>query len=279
MKGRIIVALLVTQFLATGLFAQIQSVVSNENGSGKVDWNERVIISTGIGAPNPDLPESAQRPTAIRAAKMVAVRNAIETAKGMYLNSSTTVENFVTTSDVVTTSVSGFVKGFEQKGRTRYMSDGSVEITMEVPLDGIDGLGNQLYGDQLSEEPSRTSFEGEKAKEPVVFSGLIIDCRGHNVKPALSPKVLDESGREVYGSAYVSKEWAVKYGIVGYAKTIEDAAGFERVGENPGKIKAEEASGANSTDVVISKDDAASVRSASKNLKFLSECRVILVID
>lgn len=265
--------------IAVCAIAQIQPVVTGEDGDGSVNWETRTIISRGIGAPNPDLPEASQRPGAIRAAQMIALRNALETVKGIFLNSSTTVQNFMTTNDVVTARVSGFLKKFEQKGRERYMSDGSVEITMEIPLDGIGGINEVLLANTVSENPSVTKFEGKKAKKETVFTGLIIDCRGFKVKPALSPKVLDEDGKEIYGSAYVSKEWAVKYGIVGYAKTVDGAAKLDRVGKKPGKVKAIKASGENRTDVVISQDDAADIRSAAKNLKFLSQCRVILVVD
>lgn len=264
---------------ALSLSAQIQQVVSGDNGEGQVDWADRYIVATGIGAPNPDLPQAAQRPGAERAARMAALRNALETVKGMHLNSSTTVQNFMTTNDVITTQVNGYVKGFEQEGRPKYMSDGTVEITMKIPLDGIGSVGDILYGESLGENPSITKFDGRKAKKASVFTGLIVDCKGLKIKPALSPKVLDESGKEVYGSAYVSREWAIKHGMVGYAKEVSAAAKLDRVGDTPGKIKALRASGDNNTDVVISNEDAASVRSAADNLKFLSECRVVFVLD
>ena len=41
----------------------------------------------------------------------------------------------------------------------------------------------------------------------------IIDAKGLNAKPAMSPKVVDENGQEVYGSAYVSREFAVQQGM------------------------------------------------------------------
>ncbi len=265
--------------IAVCAVAQIQPIVTGEDGDGSVNWETRTIVARGIGAPNPDLPKAAQRPGAIRAAQMIALRNALETVKGIYLNSSTTVQNFMTTNDVVTTQVNGYLKGFKQKGREKYMSDGSVEITMEIPIDGIGSVGELLLANTVGETPSVTKFEGKKAKKEQVFSGLIIDCRGLKIKPALSPKVLDEDGKEIYGSAYVSKEWAVKYGIVGYSKSVESAAKLDRVGDKPGKVKAVKVSGANNTDIVLSKDDAADIRSAAKNLKFLSQCRVILIID
>jgi hypothetical protein len=154
-----------------------------------------------------------------------------------------------------------------------------VEITVRIPLDGIGNLGDKLYGSSLGEKPSVTAFEGEKAKKSMIFTGLVIDCKGLNVKPALSPRVLDEQGREIYGSAYVTRDWAIKYGVVGYSKDVAAAAKLDRVGKTPGKVKALKASGANSTDIVIADKDAADVRSAAENLKFLSECRVVFVVD
>jgi hypothetical protein len=277
--ARVAAVAIAASLFASQVLAQIQPIVKGDDGKGAVDWSERSITATGIAAPNPDLPEAAQRAGAIRAATIIALRNALETVKGMYLNSSTTVANFMTTKDEISTSVSGYIQGFEQQGRTKYMSDGSVEVTLLIPIDGIGNLGDELYTPIVGKKPSVTKFEGEKADNSVIFTGLVIDCKGLNLKPALSPKIVDEEGREVYGSAYVTREWAIKHGIVGYAKEVDAAAKLGRVGDNPGKIKALKAKGENSTDVVISNDDAASVRSAADNLKFLSECRVVLVID
>jgi len=258
--------------------AQIKAVTPEQTKGDGVNWETRTITAVGIGAPNLNAPQAAQRPGALRAAQMVALRNALEIAKGIFLNSTSTVEDYISTSDVITTEVNGYIKGYQQKGRERYMSDGSVELTMEIPLDGIGGMTEMLLGSTLSDQPAATE-KGKPGKNDKVFSGLIINCQGLNLKPALSPKVLDEDGREIYGSALVSKEWAVKYGIVGYARSVQDAAKLERVGKTPGEIKALKASGKNSTDIVISNDDAREVRAAAKNLKFLSECRVLFVVD
>jgi hypothetical protein len=268
-----------SMLVACQAMAQMQAVVTDEQGKGGVDWESRTIVATGIGAPNPELPEAAQRPGALRAAQQIALRNALETVKGIYLTSSTTVRNFMTENDVVNSSVSGLVKGFEQQGREKYMSDGSVEITMKIPLDGIGGLGDKLLGTSVGDKPSVTAFEGTAAPKATVFTGLIVDCKGLKIKPALSPRLVDEDGKEIYGSAYVSREWAIKYGMVGYAKEVAAAAKLDRVGKSAGKIKGMKAFGDNSTDVQISNKDAASVRSAADNLKFLSECRVVFVID
>ena len=45
-------------FISQG-FAQIQPVISDAQGQGGIDWGNRFIEATGIGAPNPDLPQAA----------------------------------------------------------------------------------------------------------------------------------------------------------------------------------------------------------------------------
>ena len=295
------------------LYGQVQSVVDT---AGNVDWGKRTITVKGIGAPNPEMPEAAQRPAAVRAAQIMALRNALETIKGIQISSETTIENFMVTDEYATTSIDGFVKGFKFEPNPHYMSDGSVEISVTVPLDGPKGLGNALYGkgDSIvsdkpavtkmpepsmekpaviaTPEPATTPSTAEPAVKdkpaatpaapvkPQVFTGLIIDAKGLDIKPAMAPKVFDEAGNEVYGSLYVSREFAVKYGMSGYSKSVENAAkSVDRVGKTPAKFKAINASGANKCDVVLANADADIIRSSAKNLKFLQECRVIIVVD
>lgn len=275
-----------TAVLAVGLFsfslsfAQIKPAVSTSPGSGDIDWSTRYVIVTGIGAPNPDWPKASQRASAIRAAQVYALRNALEKIKSIYITSTTSAEFAMLNSDALESRVNGYLKGFDQVGEPKYYDDGSVEVVMKIPMDGYGGITDIMIGGSIPETPSIPSYNNSNSSKGIIFTGLIVDCKGLNIKPALSPKILDESGREVYGSAYVSREWAIKNGITGYAKDINNATKLvDRIGNNPGKIKALKSSGDNRTDIVISDSDATDLRIASSNLKFLSECRVIFVID
>ena len=111
-----------------------------------------------------------------------------------------------------------------------------------------------------------------------VYTGLIFDAKSLSFIPSASVKILDEDGREVYGSAYVSKEWAEKEGIVGYAKSLEDAKANQRVSGNPLIIKATKCTGPNSKDLVISNEDARKIRDLSKNINFLDKAKVMVVV-
>ncbi len=89
-----------------------------------------------------------------------------------------------------------------------------------------------------------------------VVTGLIIDAKDLSFIPSASPKILDEDGREIYGSGYMEKEWVEKQGIVGYARSLPEAQSNPRVAGNPLVVKAVRVIGANSRDLVLSYEDA-----------------------
>ncbi len=95
----------------------------------------------------------------------------------------------------------------------------------------------------------------------------------------MAPKILDEAGNEVYGTGYVSREYAVQIGVVGYEKDLNRAKTNERVTDNPLVVKAVKASGTNKNDIVISNADAQNVVGAAKNLNFMENCKVMVILD
>ena len=111
-----------------------------------------------------------------------------------------------------------------------------------------------------------------------VYTGLIFDAQSLTFTPSASVKILDEDGREVYGSAYVAKDWADKQGIVSYAKSLDQAKANPRVAGNPLVIKAIRVTGPNNKDLVISNDDARRVRDLAKHLNFLDAAKVVIIV-
>ena len=281
-----------------------QGYVQPVGSTGNVDWTQQVVRCTGIGAPNPNLPMAAQRSGAERAAKLDALRNLLETIQGVNLTSETTVQNAMLVSDVISTRVEGALKGFRVVDK-RYMSTGDVEVDVEVPMTGVifDALlpqafggGALLTGGQLfcptcgqpwpagkSIPQGATLIQGDvggtSATSGGVFTGLVIDARGLNIRPAMAPKVLDENGEEIYGSKYVSREYAVDIGMVGYEKDIGRARMNERVADNPLVVNGIKASGPNKTDIVIGSAEASKIHNAATNMNFLQHCKVMFILD
>ncbi len=255
---------------------------------GKIDWERGVVSAVGIGAPNLNMPNAAaQRAGAVRAAKLSALRELGETVKGMYISGETKVENFMVTNDEITGQFEGILRAFRQVGPPEYFDDGSVQVTVELSINGDLSalfLENEEFGE--TEEENTTSYDNlnEEAEEEIeelgegVYTGLIVDCRDINLRPALSPKILDESGNEIYGSAYVSREFAVQQGMMGYLKDIEKAKSLSRVGANPLVIRAQKAKGPNKVNIVISDKNAAKIKSLASKLNFLRECRVVAIV-
>jgi len=282
----IVVAVLI--LVATGAQAQlvgsVKDVIDPVGSTGKVDWTTGVITAVGIGAPPAQPANAAQaRAMAERAAQVVAYRNLLEAVKGVRVDSTTTVENFIVTSDVIKTQVNGIIQGATIMDK-KYMSDGAVEVTVGMKLTGA--LAEMLLPKTAPAAPGAPAATPTPGGAPTpgvaagqLYTGLIVDARGLGVRPAMAPKILNEDGKEVYGSAYINRDWAVREGMVGYLKDPAAAQANPRVTDKPLMVKAVKVSGEGRVDTVISNADAAALQSASQNLSMLEKCRVIILVD
>ncbi|MEA3415497.1 MAG: hypothetical protein U9R02_04960 [Thermodesulfobacteriota bacterium] len=272
--------------------AQWQDLVE-QMANGNINWTKGVVQAKGIGAPPERYYGKPQaRPMALRAAKLDAMRNLLEATKGVRINSTTTVKDYVVESDIIMSQVQGMVKG-AQVVHQEYMSDGTVEITMQMSLMG--GFAQLILPKEIKQVesirpippvhkeplPPIVKKPSAPAPKPVseVFTGMVIDARGINARPAMAPKIINENGEEVYGSAYVSREFAVQQGMSGYAKDLTAAQSNPRVTNSPLTVKGLRTEGHGRSDIVISNADASRLRSASEHLSFLKKCRVMIVVD
>lgn len=271
------IVVFVSAVLMVGAMVWAQGEVVQQFDQGSINWSTGKVVAVGIGAPPSKPANMAQaRAMARRAAITVARRNLLEISQGVQVDSMTLVKDFTVKSDIIRTSVQGVVRN-AQVIDTAYMSDGSVEVTMVM------SLGGEFANVILPPPPVGTEFPmpppGTEMPASQVFTGLVIDARGLGARPAMAPKIVDESGKEIYGSAMVNREFAVQQGMVGYAKDLSAAQGNNRVTDRPVTIKAVRTSGAAKCDVVISDSDAAKLTSAAENLSFLQKCRVMVVLD
>lgn len=243
-----------------------------------IDWERQVAISVGTGAPASWAQNAAQKNiSAERAARVDAARNLLELIKGVALTSDSTVSQSMVSNDAVNTSIQGELNSIRAVDKPKYFSDGSVQVRLEaslrqvIPADLYAGAPHEIGGPSAP-PPSTVSTSSS-------YTGLILDARGLGVNPAMSPKVYDPDGREVYGSAFVSRDFAISQGVVGYVKSVDQAQQTDRVKGNPAIVKAVEAKGANKADLVVSKDDAEKLRALSQSQTFMREARVMIVVD
>ncbi|UCH10141.1 MAG: LPP20 family lipoprotein [Fidelibacterota bacterium] len=273
-----------------GQWSATPGAVTEQNDFGMVDYSQRVITATGIGAVPANAPNvGAARANAIRAAKMDALRNLVEAVKAVRLTSETTVNNSMVANDVIRTRVDAMVRGAQQVGEVKYLSDASVEVTMAVPMSGImDVVLPATAPATTATTAGITPAQGESAAAPVgvapqvagqPITGLIVDTRGLGVKPSMSPRILATDGSVLYGPGKYPRDFAVTQGVVGYHKDIEAAKGDSRVAGNPLTIKGTSTSGTVATDVVISIGDAQQAAGFDGFAEAISNCRVMFILD
>jgi hypothetical protein len=147
---------------------------------------------------------------------------------------------------------------------------------MEVNLRG--GFAQLVLPKDIKPLDSITPVTMNKTSSPV-FTGLVVDAKGLGIRPVMVPRILDENNQEVYGSAFVSREYAVQNGMSGYARNLKEILDNQRVSDHPLVVKGLKTFEPGCSEIVISNADASKLRSASESLYFMKKCRVIIVID
>lgn len=275
---------------------KIQSQCTVNQSNGCIDWEKGIIYAAGMGVPNPNFKTQAQRTySAYEASKTVAMRNLLQMIEGINISSSRTVKAGMLESDTINTQISGKIRHVEEVGRPKTMNDGSVWVTMRMYLRDIVSIlmNNQQFAIQANEQIQQEAPQKQPSPvEPTennngiqyggqagtVYGGLIIDARGTGLVPAMSPKIFNTEGREIYGSAAVERDFVLRYGIAGYVKDIEKAATNKRMNGTPLYVKAGPNEG-KSSDLTISDADSALLQQLDTSQSFLREARVLIVID
>lgn len=129
MSRKSIAFLLLIVIVLTGCY-----VVPAKEATPGYQWSPVTIRATGAGVPPPRAVNPAQaRLMAERAAKVDALRNLLEQAYGVNISSASSVRDFVLQSDSIRARVDAYIRGAEVVDK-RYLSDGTVEVDMEVTL-------------------------------------------------------------------------------------------------------------------------------------------------
>ena len=266
--------------------------VEQIGNKGSVNWTDGYVEAVGIGAPpqrNIGTPQA--RPMALRAAQVDAYRNLLEVVNGVRVDSTTTVKDFTVESDIINTQVQGIVKGAKTM-KQEYLSDGTVEVTVRMPMAGnfaaviVPRILERRQAAPMPatpQAPAPAAPQAPAAASPAsggeVFTGLVVDARGIQARPAMSPRIIDEKGQEVYGSMNVEREYAVQQGMSGYARDLTAAQSNSRVTNSPVSVKGLKTEGAGRSDIVIANADAEKIRANGDNQSFLKKCRVMIVLD
>ena len=276
-----------------GILVAQDDFIGDVFDNGSVNYGDRTIQAIGIGfIPENVINAGQARRAAMRIAKQDALRQLIEIVNGVNVTSETTVSGAMF-DDVIKTQVQGAIRGARRLGEPKYLSDTSVEVTYEVKMADISRVllpmaekaptlkfedvtvGSASTTEMSSNQESNT----ESGPTSGGVTGIIIDGKGLGLRPAMSPRIVNQSGSVVYGPGHYSRDYAASNGVVGYAKSLEQAKADPRVQGNPLVIRGSSVSGSSAADLVVSNVDAGKIARADGSAGLLGNCRVMFVLD
>ena len=276
-----------------GILVAQDDFIGDVFDNGSVNYGDRTIQAIGIGfIPENVINAGQARRAAMRIAKQDALRQLIEIVNGVNVTSETTVSGAMF-DDVIKTQVQGAIRGARRVGDPKYLSDTSVEVTYEVKMADISRVllpmadkAPTLTFEDVSvggaATPGASSDQGSNTDSGPTsggVTGIIIDGKGLGLRPAMSPRIMNQSGSVVYGPGHYSRDYAASNGVVGYAKSLEQAKADPRVQGNPLVIRGSSVSGSSAADLVVSNVDAGKIARADGSAGLLGNCRVMFVLD
>jgi len=291
MKSRIIAVLLFSIiFVAPSLgYCAEGHPFIEQMEEGRINWAEGFVESKGIRAPlEKHSGKQNPNPKALRAAKQDAIHKILKIIQNIRIDSATAVKDLTAENGVIRSKVENMAREAREVEK-EYLSDGTVVVTMQMSLRG--GFAQLILPRDIKQVDSiKAIIAGRETVSPksavpsgnaviALYTGLVVDARGLGAKAAMSPKIFDENMHEVYGPAFVSREFAVQQGIGGYVTTLPAAQNIPRIAGTPLSVRGLRTNEPGGSNIIISNADASKLKSASEHLSFLKKCRVIIVVD
>ena len=281
-------------FLALVSYADPTSEIIEQFPSGTINWTRGVVTATGNSSIG-DVDRQAEQGEKNYRAYQQAIQNLRQTLTRLRLNNQNCILDLLSPQ----TQTLKQLKAEEMTASAKVVNKtqnpaGDIAVTLEMNLYGgfaqlmlpsdvrqvesirpLNGSGRDSYNpNQVQSTQNQSS-----GTEPDAYSGLIVDARGIGVSPSMVPVLVDENGQEVYGPAYVSREFAVQNGMCRYIRGVDNSFALPRVAPNPMLVKGLRAVSKGNCDIVISNADASRLRGVSSHLEFLKQCRVVIIID
>ncbi|HEY3378706.1 MAG TPA: hypothetical protein VGL77_14560 [Armatimonadota bacterium] len=220
----------------------ISDVVQTIGKDAKIDWTIFQFRAVGVGVAPEGATGGRAKALAREAAITVAERNLLKVVQGVHISSETQVENLVLASDVIKTKLAGALKGAAVV-QEKDMEDGSYLVVVAMPMLGEQGVATAVDLPKqveactpktemtLADVPAPKAVKGD-------FTGLLIDCRGLKISPAMSPAIIGPDAEAVYPRDEMNADTLVHTGVVAYYKSFDAAKQAGRVGSHPLIIKA-----------------------------------------
>jgi hypothetical protein len=245
--------------------------------TGKIDWSKGVAeaVGTAVISPQKSKSEKARSAAAEEAVKS-ARANLLDLVGRIKVDSRTTVKDLIQLSEPLGNKIQDLVAKVAPR-RVRFRNKGRVEATVAISMNGP--LSEMILPQSISAIDSVQSKAASQNSDKEAFTGVLVDCSGIKIRPALFPTIVDEEGQLVYGSPHIHREYAVKKGVAAYTRSADGGEREERVGPRPLVLRGIRAAKTGPSDIVVSNTDAGKAKSSANNIKLLQNCRVMIILE
>ena len=269
------------------------SIIEKVN-TGRINWTRSIITANGGATLSQTSPadtaavDAASMDQMISLAHERAKNNLLLALDVVRMNADCYLSDIMEESPTIYNKVTEIAMGVPI-AQTNQLEHGDIEVMVELLIPG--GFSQLILPQEIKQveyiKPINAPSQPETAlEEPDIpsastggYSGVVIDARGIEARPAIVPVILDESGREVYSPAFISREYAVQNGVCVYIHSTDALQQIARIAPNPLLLRGLRTQGQNQCNIVISDADAFKLRDSSSNLHFLKQCRVVIIID
>ena len=252
--------------------------------SASIDWENDILNGKGYGIPKEGAKNPGQaRIWAHQAAMLDAYRRLAESAKGIHITAGSTIEDNISTGDIVEGAVDAVIKRAQVVSES-YDEWGNCSVELEVPLYGVTNsiakVALKPVQKEAFPEPSLnvSVYDDKNASISVKvnggYTGLVVDCSGLGLNPVMSPVIFNSNQQPIYGYKNLDYDKVIANGMASYANNMN--SNISRAGSNPLVIKATSIRDHNGNPV-ISMEDANRILMENKSSHFLDNCAVVFI--
>ncbi len=284
--------------IAVVLIACALTIASaQEEPIGRIDWVNGYVSGFGIGTAGAGANRGLARTSALRAAKVDALRNLLKMIHGMHIDPSIQVQVHVTSDGAIARRIRGLVDGAKMvDSKTQWMNDSPLTIvemracistlgkgcsnenSLVSALDlvayrdrrGVPGGSADALGPLSSVSPDRLTSERR-------ITGVVFSLGGLEYKRVVSPVVAAKAERgiaTVYSAHFVDPGMVRTRGVAGFADTLVQAKDINRVGSNYMVVPVEEVAADNT--LMISLASARRIYESARGNNYLNNAQVVI---
>lgn len=272
--------------LCAGLFAADghDDHVWQRVGAGAVDWTSFTVHISTETPFMPDHPDSPQQKTVVLAkARLLARKVLYQTLLRINLDNGSALDSTVAENDRLQEALQNrLLAGIQFVEPPAVTGKATITMRLALPLKGKGRLLESL----LPLFPHNRLIPQTKLTNAVYnYSGLVLDARHLAFNPSLATRLLDESGRVLYGPSFTNRDRFVQAGHILFLSRLTSPRVKQRAGQRFFYAHAKELKPASSlknrwkygTDLVLFQHDARRLLASDSTRRRIRNCAVVVL--